>query len=125
MPRLLTLALLAIAFLLSCSGSNGSFTDDGGPPDLACADQDGDGQSICAGDCDDSDPNTYAGAPEACGDGRDNNCNATADEGCNGLGTYVSGAAGDDGNPGTQALPVRTIAKGMANAMTIGLPRTV
>jgi hypothetical protein len=36
------------------------------------------------------------------------------------LGTYVSSIRGDDSNPGTQALPVQTIAKGIANAITIG-----
>jgi hypothetical protein len=36
------------------------------------------------------------------------------------LGSFVSGTVGDDSNPGTPALPVQTIAKGIANAQTIG-----
>ena len=36
-------------------------------------DLDGDGFGSDAGDCDDSDPSTYPGAPEIC-DGVDNNC---------------------------------------------------
>jgi hypothetical protein len=36
-------------------------------------DNDGDGQAVCAGDCNDTDPNTYKGAVEIC-DGTDNDC---------------------------------------------------
>lgn len=48
----------------------------------AGTDVDGDGQLdlACGGtDCDDKDPNTYAGAPERC-DGKDNSCNGLVDE---------------------------------------------
>ncbi|MEQ1571285.1 MAG: FG-GAP-like repeat-containing protein, partial [Myxococcota bacterium] len=41
-------------------------------------DLDGDGSSA-AEDCDDADPNSYPGAPEAC-DGKDNNCDGTVAE---------------------------------------------
>ena len=58
--------------------------------------------------------------PEICGDSLDNDCDGTVDNGCAGLGTYVSANTGNDNNPGTQASPVQTIAKGMANAKTIG-----
>jgi hypothetical protein len=37
------------------------------------ADADHDGFTTCTGDCDDSQPSVYAGAPENC-DGRNNNC---------------------------------------------------
>ncbi|MCB9648735.1 MAG: VWA domain-containing protein [Deltaproteobacteria bacterium] len=42
-------------------------------------DQDNDGVSSCAGDCDDNDPNRYPGRTEIC-DGQDNDCDAFVDE---------------------------------------------
>jgi MYXO-CTERM domain-containing protein len=49
-----------------------------------CVDADGDGH--CAGeDCDDNDTSTHPGAAERCGDGKDNNCNGTVDDGCPGV----------------------------------------
>ncbi|RME22010.1 MAG: hypothetical protein D6806_13635, partial [Deltaproteobacteria bacterium] len=48
-------------------------------------DNDGHGNEACGGDdCDDQHADTYPGAPELCGDGRDNNCNYLADENCAG-----------------------------------------
>jgi hypothetical protein len=52
---------------------------------LACTldpnlvDKDGDG-FVCDGDCDDSDPFTYHGAYDACGDGKDQDCNGIPDD---------------------------------------------
>lgn len=43
-------------------------------------DEDGDGVSACSGDCDDSDPGVFPGAPEVC-DGLDQNCDGRVDEG--------------------------------------------
>eukprot|EP01084_Bolivina_argentea_P168298 291900_1 len=49
-------------------------------------DQDGDGQSECDGDCDDTDPLVYLGATEKC-DGKDNNCDVVMDN--------ISGTCGE------------------------------
>ena len=38
-----------------------------------CADADGDGWTVCGGDCNDNNPNVHPGAPEIC-DGIDNQC---------------------------------------------------
>jgi hypothetical protein len=102
--------------------SGGGGSTDAGSDAAACADADGDGVTTCAGDCNDADPLTYPGAPEVCGDAIDNSCaGGTPDAGCMGLGTYVAPPPlGDNAQPGTQALPVATIAQGMVNAMTIG-----
>ena len=43
-------------------------------------DDDGDGMSEAAGDCDDTDDTIYKGAPETA-DWQDNNCDGTVDEG--------------------------------------------
>jgi hypothetical protein len=88
--------------------------------DAPCIDGDGDGVTTCQGDCDDTDPNNFPNNIEYCGDAKDNNCSGQADENCNGKGTYVSGATGDDNNAGTQAKPLKTIKKGLANAKSIG-----
>ena len=97
--------------------NDGTVASDG----VVCTDADDDGVTDCAGDCDDSDPSTYPGAPEVCGDGIANDCAGAPDAGCGGLGTYVAPPPlGDDANPGTQAMPVATIGQGMSNAMTIG-----
>jgi Putative metal-binding motif len=110
--------LLVAATLLAVGcGSNPAATD--------CVDEDGDGVTQCDGDCDDTDALSSPGENEVCGDDVDNNCDGTPDEGCNGLGTFVSSLTGDDANPGTKALPVATIAKGMSNAMTIGGSQSV
>ena len=47
-------------------------------------DEDGDGYTVVAGDCDDSDPLSYPGATERCGDGIDQDCFA-GDLSCDGL----------------------------------------
>jgi hypothetical protein len=102
------------------AGTPGTGGSAGAPSDGGCPDADGDGQTTCAGDCDDADANTFTGNTEACGDARDNDCDNQSDEGCGGIGTFVSANVGSDSNPGTQALPVQTIGQGMQNAQTIG-----
>ncbi|MBI5502059.1 MAG: putative metal-binding motif-containing protein [Deltaproteobacteria bacterium] len=63
-----------------------------GSPDVDCRDADGDGHpaSDCGGDdCDDADPDIYPGAPDACGDGRDTNCDGLDPSGDGLLGPKV------------------------------------
>ncbi|MBI5480963.1 MAG: hypothetical protein HY906_19040 [Deltaproteobacteria bacterium] len=55
-----------------------------------CVDADGDGYGVgkgCDGpeDCDDTNPEIHPKAVEVCGDGIDNNCNLTIDDGCPGV----------------------------------------
>jgi len=69
-------------------------------------DLDGDGydrDELSGTDCDDFDPLTYPGAPEACGDGEDNDCDGIPDNGCQGNPDndgdgYPANVDCDDGN---------------------------
>ncbi|MCA9560940.1 MAG: thrombospondin type 3 repeat-containing protein, partial [Myxococcales bacterium] len=62
-------------------------------------DADGDGQPVCAGDCDDDDAARWLGSPELC-DGADNDCDEGVDEGFPGLGEPCSGGLGLCETPG-------------------------
>jgi len=71
-------------------------------PDVAqnpCVDSDGDGYCDNAtklpGDCNDKDKNINPGVAEKCGDGIDNNCNGTAEEGCVAQCTPTAEVCGD------------------------------
>jgi hypothetical protein len=107
-------------------GDGGAATDGGGGAGGTlpeCFDNDSDGVTDCEGDCDDTDPNSFPGNTEICGDGVDNDCDDTADQvdACpGGLGTYVSSLIGNDANDGTQLEPVATITEGIAHAVALG-----
>jgi len=107
------------------TGGSGPSTGGGGPGGSgggSCAgqDADGDGHDRCT-DCDDNNPQVNPGSAEICGDALDNDCDSTLDpeDFCKGLGTFVTDS-GDDANPGTTALPVRTIARAVEIAGEIG-----
>lgn len=72
--------------------------------------------------CGDDNPGTTPGddaACEACDDG------GVPDAPIAPIGAYVSAMTGDDTNAGTQDAPVKTIGKGIANAMMLGGARSV
>ena len=118
------LGLTTLALMCACGGTD--FTIPVGAGD-AGGDGGGGGDGS-AGDGSAVDGATDGGAclpQEICGNGIDDNCDLQVDEGCNGIGTFVSGATGLDTNPGTKLSPVKTIGKGMANAVTLGGARTV
>ena len=60
-------------------------------------DQDGDGVTTCAGDCDDGDATVFPGSPEL-EDGVDQNCDGTADEGTNAYDDDGDGLSENDGD---------------------------
>ena len=95
----LSLLLVALSALISCSDRGGSATtqrpdqggmsdpNDGGPSTENCVDVDKDGalagpscQALT--DCNDTDASINPSASEVCGDSLDNNCDGLIDEGC-------------------------------------------
>ena len=101
------------------AGSDAATTDGG----CATPDGDGDGFTVCDGDCDDGDPLTYPGASEACGDGVTNDCLSMdpPDQGCMMMGTFVAPPPlGQPGAAGTPTEPVDTIREGLDHAIAIG-----
>jgi hypothetical protein len=79
-----------------------------------------DGYVASRDDCDDDDADVYPGATETC-DGRDEDCNATPDEGCDCVaGTTQS--CGDWGDLGECELGVQSCAAGVWGECTGGVP---
>lgn len=115
------------------SASSSSTTSSGGTTtSSSTSSTSSSGNTVDAGDggnITDAAPDASDGAVctlrEICGDGIDNDCNGPIDDGCNGIGTYVSEKNGKIGNPGTKADPAKTIAEGIANAVTLGGAQTV
>ena len=72
---------------------DGVDNDCDGTPEDGCSgalDGDNDGHAVGGGagrqrDCDDRDASIYPGAKEVCGDGKDNDCDGTVDDGCPGV----------------------------------------
>jgi hypothetical protein len=93
-----------------CDGEVDSFT----------ADDDDDGYTEAEGDCDDAAPWIHPGATEIPDDEEDQDCDGYEDYAVDfvttGMGIFVDAAVGDDFFTGTQAFPVRTIARGVALA---------
>jgi len=94
----------------SCASAcrDGACVDEPGGP----LDEDGDGHNTSV-DCDDSDPDVYPGAFDACGDGRDMNCDGV-DPMCPEPGTDGGSAFTPDAGSGTgpTTRETRTIAGG-------------
>lgn len=72
----------------------------GGQSDFS-GDVDGDGYTESQGDCNDNDAAIHPGATEICGDGKDNNCDGTIDEGCVQNETWYKDVDGDNYSDGT------------------------
>ena len=71
-----------------------------------CTDGDGDGHpdAACGGsDCDDGDPAVNPDAPEACGNGIDDDCDTQVDEQCGGCASTAQAAALGGGPPASRA----------------------
>lgn len=67
-------------------------------------DQDGDGQTVCEGDCDDTNEDVYSGRLESCYDGVDNNCDGLIDDDGQGDGDGDGWAAMCDCNDADPAI---------------------
>src|ERR1041384_8365814 len=78
--------------------------------------------AVLALGCDNHNGGTDPDAPPGCGD-----CDAPLPDAppMAPVGAYVSAMRGDDSNMGTEDSPVKTIAKGVANAMSLGGDRSV
>ncbi|MBT8189287.1 MAG: T9SS type A sorting domain-containing protein, partial [Bacteroidia bacterium] len=70
-------------------------------------DNDGDGVTICDGDCDDNDPNNFPGCFEVC-DNQDNDCDGLVDEGYDIDGDGVTVCQGDCNDNNNNIYPGNT-----------------
>ncbi len=99
---------------------------DAGPCTGREVDGDGDGVSVCDGDCDDANALVYPSFVELCNDGLDNDCAASTPDACSERrAVYVSQRVGADTNPGTRDRPVASITRGIAIARDLGVPQSV
>ena len=99
------LAALFLLLPLAACNPDGSTGKESLPTSADGSDEDGDGFSASQGDCDDSDGWVRPGMDELC-DGHDNDCNGTADEGCDLADTGSGGGGGDCGcGSGAGAAP--------------------
>lgn len=80
--------------------------------------------AVLAFGCDNNNAGTDPDAPPTCEDCTDGGMDMDADPPAP-VGAYVSAMTGDDSNLGTEDAPVKTIAKGIANAMSLGGARSV
>ena len=77
--------------------------------------------AVLASGCDNNNSGTDPDAPTSCM----TDCDGGVDAPIAPVGAYVSAMTGDDGNPGTESAPVKTIGKGIATAMAQGGERSV
>ena len=85
-------------------GCDGIDTDCDGSVGPGEQDDDGDGETECAGDCDDSDPSIHSSAIEVC-DGVDQNCDGVIDDGFDADSDGVTTCAGDCDDADPQRYP--------------------
>lgn len=119
------------------AGLDGGMRQDGDPPridasrldadrpdagDCDPTDYDGDGQSECTGDCDESNADVHTGAPLNCDDGVVNDCVEAADvvEPYQCAGFFVARDGDDDNGTGAWNDPFRTVGRGVEAAHDVG-----
>jgi hypothetical protein len=93
--------ILVLGGLVACNGKNGDSASSGDDSTPA-SDADGDGVSVDAGDCNDTDAAVHPGASEAC-DGIDNNCDGAVDESV-GVTFYADGDGDGYGTEGSAVV---------------------
>jgi len=123
-PRTDHTAVWTGSLMLVWGGFGGNELNTGGRYALGHAvDDDGDGYTECAGDCNDGNPSIYPGAPELC-DGLDNDCNFTVDEGAEPLeiaGLTFESESTLSWQPGPPGLgTIYDIARGFVDEFPVG-----
>ncbi|MEO1259009.1 MAG: GEVED domain-containing protein [Bacteroidota bacterium] len=117
------------AFIAFCADDGTNSCDPCAHPNYpGNADADGDGVSVCDGDCDDSNANNFPGNSELC-DGMDNNCNGEIDEPANASSQYewiesvaltdLANSSGDNGGYADFTFLTATLATGESYPMVL------